>query len=158
VSKAQSIPGVKAIVTNENCKVWWGAGSIAGGVQYNDQMKQITKQRRYAFNNPVRFVGEPVAAVAATNRHIAEEAIRRITVDYEVWRNGLDAEEAMKPGAPQLWAEGNISLDTQNEPKPMTTKRGDVDAGFKSSDKVFEGRYATTLVHNAQMEPRSSLA
>src|SRR5215471_19002809 len=40
----------------------------------------------------------------------------------------------------------------------MTTKRGDVEAGFKASDRVFEGRYSTTLVHNAQMEPRSSLA
>ena len=39
-------------------------------------IKKITTQRRYAFNNPVRFVGEPVAAVAAVNRHVAEEALR----------------------------------------------------------------------------------
>src|SRR5713226_2585990 len=82
-SKAAALPGVKAIVTHENCMVVWGAGSVAGGVQYNDEIKKITKQRRYAFNNPVRFVGEPVAAVAAVNRHVAEEALHLITVDYE---------------------------------------------------------------------------
>src|SRR6202008_2242522 len=66
VSKARAVPGVKAVLTHENCSVVWGAGSVAGGLQYNDDIKEITKQRRYAFNNPVRYVGEPVAAVAAT--------------------------------------------------------------------------------------------
>jgi CO/xanthine dehydrogenase Mo-binding subunit len=51
------------------------------------------------FNNPVRFVGEPVAAVAATDRHMAEETLARIVVDYEVLPHVLDPEEALKPGA-----------------------------------------------------------
>src|SRR5262249_21389219 len=59
VSKARAMPGVRAVLTHENCKVVWGAGGIAGGQQYNDEVKKVTKQRRYAFNNPVRFVGEP---------------------------------------------------------------------------------------------------
>ncbi len=42
--------------------------------------------------------GEPVAAVAAVDRHIAEEALRLITVDYEVLPFVLDPEEALKPG------------------------------------------------------------
>ena len=75
ISRARALAGVKAILTHENCTVVWGAGSIAGGQQYNDEMKKITKQRRFAFNNPVRFVGEPVAAVAAVDRHVAEEAL-----------------------------------------------------------------------------------
>src|SRR5262249_52635960 len=61
VAKARALAGVKAIVTDENCRYVWGAGSIAGGQQYNDEMKRITTQRRFAFNNPVRFAGEPVA-------------------------------------------------------------------------------------------------
>ena len=116
VSKALAMPGVKAIVTHENCNVVWGAGSIAGGMQYNDDIKKITKQRRYAFNNPVRFVGDPVAAVAAVDRHIAEEALRRITVDYEVLPFVLDPEEALKPGAVQIWPEGNIRSITRTRP------------------------------------------
>jgi aerobic-type carbon monoxide dehydrogenase small subunit (CoxS/CutS family) len=70
-SQALAMPGVKAVVSHENCKFVWGAGGVAGGVQYNDQIKKITKQRRYAFNNPVRFAGDPVAAVAAVDRHTA---------------------------------------------------------------------------------------
>ncbi len=76
ISKALALPGVKSILTHENCTVVWGSGSVSGGRQYVDEVKKITRQRRYAFNNPVRFFGEPVAAVAATNRHIAEEALR----------------------------------------------------------------------------------
>ncbi len=158
VSKAAAMPGVKAIATSQNTNVVWGAGSIAGGVQYNEEMKRITKQRRYAFNNPVRFVGEPVAAVAATDRHLAEEALGRIVVEYEVLPHVLDPEEAMKPGAPLLYAEGNVALDTKNEAKPMTQARGNTADGLAKAAHVFEGRFTTTLVHNAQMEPRSSIA
>ena len=63
-AKAMALPGVKAVLTHLNSKVVWGAGSVAGGVQYDDENKRITKQRRYIFNNPVRFVGEPVRSAA----------------------------------------------------------------------------------------------
>jgi len=157
-SKALAMPGVKAVLTHENCNVVWGAGSIAGGRQYNDQVKKITKQRRYAFNNPLRFVGDPVAAVAAVDRHVAEEALRHIDVEYEVLPHVLDPEEALKPGAPQIWPEGNLSLDIQNEAKPFGERRGNVEDGFRASDRVFEDRYTTAFVHNAQMEPRNAVA
>src|SRR5215471_18899517 len=52
ISKAKALPGVKAVLTHENCQVVWGAGAVAGGAQYSDEIKKITKQRRYAFNNP----------------------------------------------------------------------------------------------------------
>src|SRR5262249_49006032 len=83
VSKAKALRGVQAIVTKENGDVVGGAGSIPGGAQYNDEIKKITKHRRYAFNNPVRFVGDPVAAVAAVDRHAAEDTLQLIAVDYE---------------------------------------------------------------------------
>ena len=158
VSKARALPGVKAVVTHENCRYVWGAGSIAGGQQYNDEVKKITKQRRYAFNNPVRFVGEPVAAVAAVDRHTAEEALGLIIVDYDLLPFVLDQEEAMKPGAPQIWPEGNVSLNARNEPQPITQRRGDIEAGFHAADHVFEDRFSTAFVHNAQMEPRAAVA
>ncbi len=158
VSAAQAMAGVKVVITHENCPFVWGAGSIAGGRQYADEIKKTTIQRRYAFNNPVRFVGEPVAAIAATDRHIAEEALRLIKVDYEVLPFVLDQEEALQENAPKIWPEGNLSLDVQNQAKPMTQKRGHIDDGFRASDHVFEDRYSTTFVHNAQMEPRAAVA
>jgi CO/xanthine dehydrogenase Mo-binding subunit/aerobic-type carbon monoxide dehydrogenase small subunit (CoxS/CutS family) len=158
VSKARALDGVKAVITHENCRYVWGAGSIAGGQQYNDEVKKITRQRRYAFNNPVRFVGEPVAAVAAVDRHTAEQALGLIVVDYELLPFVLDQEEAMKPDAPKIWPEGNVSLNARNEPLPIAQKRGDVDAGFRAADHVFEDRFSTAFVHNAQMEPRAAVA
>ena len=157
-AKARALPGVKAIVTHENCSVVWGAGSISGGAQYNDEVKKITKHRRYAFNNPVRFVGDPVAAVAAVDRHVAEEALQLIAVEYEPLPFVLDPEEALKPDAVKIWPEGNLSPTARNEFQPIGQKRGNVEDGFKASDRVFEERFSTSFVHNAQMEPRSALA
>ncbi|HYW74755.1 MAG TPA: xanthine dehydrogenase family protein molybdopterin-binding subunit, partial [Pyrinomonadaceae bacterium] len=158
VSKALALPGVKTILTHENSQVVWGAGGISGGQQYNDEIKKITKHRRYIFNNPVRFVGEPVAAVAAVNRHVAEEALRLIQVDYEVLGFVLEPEDALKPGVVQIWPEGNLSLNAQNQAQPQVTRRGNVEQGFNASDQVFEDRYTTAFVHNAQMEPRVCVA
>ncbi len=143
--KPQALPGVKAVITHDNCTVVWGAGSIAGGVQYNDEIKKITKQRRYAFNNPVRFVGDPVAAVAATDRHIAEDALQLIQVDYEVLPHVLEPEEALKPDAPKVWPEGNFALNPRNEQQPIGQKRGNVEEAFRTSEHVFEDRFSTTL-------------
>ena len=157
-SKALALPGVKAVVTHENCRFVWGAGSISGGQQYNEETKKITIHRRYAFNNPVRFVGEPVAAVAAVDRHVAEEALLLISVEYETLPFVLDPEEALEPGAVQIWPEGNLSPNARNEIQPLGTRRGNVQAGFASADHVFEDRYSTAFQHNAQMEPRVSVA
>ena len=158
VTKAAALPGVRAVATHENAKVVYGSGSIAGGGQYNDELKASTKHRRYTFDNLVRFVGEPVAAVAAVNRYVAEEALELIEVDYEELPFVVDPEEALEPGAPLIWPEGNLSLDRENEPRPRESRKGDVEAGFQAADQVFEARYKTGFVHDAPMEPRSALA
>ena len=82
-SKAEALPGVRAVITHETHQLIYGSGSISGGRQYNDSVKDITKRLRHMFPNPVRFVGQPVAAVAAVNRHVAEEALQLIEIDYE---------------------------------------------------------------------------
>ena len=158
VSKAMALPGVKLVLTHENCSIVWGAGSVAGGRHYVDSIKKSTRQRRYVFNNPVRFYGDPVAAVAAVNRHIAEEALRLIDVEYEPLPFVLDQEEALKPESVKIWPEGNLALSVENTAEPEIYRRGNVDEGFRTSDFVFEDRYTTTYVHNAQMEPRVCVA
>ena len=158
VSKAESLPGVKAVITHETTPVVWGAGSVAGGRQYNDDVKKMTKHRRHIFNNPSRFVGDPVAAVAAVDRHIAEEALQLIHVDYEPLPFVLDPEDALKPDAVKIWPEGNLSPDVENHLRPMVASRGDLATGFRMADHVFEDRYSTAFVHDAQMERRVCLA
>jgi len=157
-SRAEQLDGVVAVITNENAQVVWGAGSVSGGRQYNDPVKDATLHRRYIFNNPVRFVGEPVAAVAATDRHIAEQALSLIEVEYEELPFVLEPEEALQETAAQIWPEGNLAPDFRNNFEPMVTRRGEIDAGFAQADRVFEDRYSTAFIHNAQMEPRCALA
>src|SRR6185436_2306973 len=157
-SKALALPGVKAVISHENCRFVWGAGSISGGQQYNEEVKKITIHRRYVFNNPVRFAGEPVAAVAAIDRYIAEEALLLIDVEYEPLPFVLDPEAALEPGAVQIWPEGNLSPTARNEMQPLGTRRGNVAEAFAAADQVFEDRFSTAFQHNAQMEPRASLA
>ena len=158
VSRARGLPGVRAVITHETHEVVYGSGSIAGGVQYSDAAKDITLHRRYMFDNPVRYVGEPVAAVAAVDRHVAEEAVRLITVEYEELPFVLDVEEALAPGAPLIWPEGNLALNGRNEARPSGGRQGDPEAGFAAAAQVFEGRYTTAFVQDAQLEPRSALA
>lgn len=157
-SRAEALPGVRVVITHETHPISYGPGSIAGGRQYNDAMKEITTHLRYIFDNPVRFVGQPVAAVAAVDRHLAEEALELIEVDYEELPFVLDTEEALAPGAPAIWPEGNLALDYENQPRPMVTRAGDLEGGFAAADQIFEDRYTTAFVQDAQLEPRSALA
>ncbi len=157
ISEAARLPGVQAIITHEDAQVVWGAGSVNGGRQYNDPTKDATLHRRYIFNNPVRFVGDSVAAVAATDRHIAEEALSLIKVEYEELPFVLEPEAALEEGAPQVWPEGNLCPDFRANSEPMRSNIGDVETGFTEADQVFEERYDTGFIHNAQMEPRCSL-
>ena len=70
----------------------------------------------------------------------------------------LDPEDALESDAVRLWPEGNLSPDVDNQLAPMTTTGCDIDAGFHAADHVFEDRYSTAFVHDAQMERRVCLA
>ena len=143
-SKAQALAGVKAILTRETCDVIWSSG---GGFH-----------PRYLFNNPVRFAGDAVAAVAAVDRHVAEEALSLIEVEYEVLDFVLDPEEALRPGAVEIHPGGNRTPDDRGGLEPEGIRHGDVEAGFKDADRIFEDRFTSPHINNAQMEPRVSVA
>src|SRR3972149_39950 len=117
VSSAAKLPGVRAVV----------AGKDFPGIRYGN-MPQTRDYLPLAIDK-VRYIGEEVAAVAAIDEDIAEEALGLIRVEYELLPAVFDPEEAMKPGAPQLHekAAGNISAQT-------AFHFGDVDAGFDTSD------------------------
>lgn len=144
ISKAKALPGVKAIATRENCDVVWSSGDI--------------RNKRYLFNNPVRYMGDAVAAVAAIDRHTAEEATRLIEVEYEPLPFVLDAEEALKPDAPKIQPGGNFSPDDRGELKADTYRRGNPEEGFRAADLVIEDKYQSAHLNNAQLEPRVSAA
>jgi CO/xanthine dehydrogenase Mo-binding subunit len=143
-SNAEKLPGVKAVIHCFNTQIPWGSGGLT--------------QKRMIFNNPVRYVGDAVAAVAATDRYIAEDALTLIEVKYEKLPHVLDAAEALKPDAPKIYPKGNLSVGDGRVTAPIKEEWGDLEKGFKDADKIFEDTYVSKHVNNAQMERRVSVA
>ena len=112
------------------------------------------------------FVGDRVAAVAADSRAIAEEAVRRITVDYEELPAVLDLDAALGVDAPVLHpdAAGYRYLGGARPPVPhpnhqghVVARHGDVDAAFAHAARVFEHDFTTPRIHQAALEPRAAV-
>ncbi len=118
----------------------------------------IGKDFKYVYNpeNPppiaideVRFVGEPVAAVAAEDEETAKAAVEEVDVDYESLPFVLTADAAMSDNARVLvhrTVQGNIAAHVK-------VRVGDVEAGFKESDVVIENTYTTQMVQHLPLGP-----
>jgi xanthine dehydrogenase YagR molybdenum-binding subunit len=90
----------------------------------------------------VRYVGHPVAAVAATSRHVAEEALRAVVVEYEVSPAAIDPHEARREGAPEVYPERDKKAPTAAEMPNMPAKwtgnvrRSRVDLASRHGDRA----------------------
>lgn len=100
-----------------------------------------------------RYVGDEIMAVAAINEDLAEEALELVKVDYEVLPFVLEVEEAMKPGAPKLYPEGNVIQE-----KDDILVRGNIEEGFRQADVILEGNYKTNMIQHVTLEPRITVA
>ena len=101
-------------------------------------------------------VGDEVAVVAATDVYTALDAIELIDVEYRELPAVFSPEEAMKPGAVQVWPEGNIAGPKPGE--PWVAAYGDVEQGFAEADRVFEDEFYVSPTQGATMEPRGCVA
>jgi len=137
-SRAERLPGVKAVITGEETP-------FVFGVSHMDQTPLQTEK--------VRYVGDPVAAVAALDPDSLLEAMKLIKVDYEPLPAIFDPEEAMKEGAPIIHEgiERNIAANPRYD-------FGDVDKAFKEADHVFEDRFETQRVAHVCPEPHNCTA
>lgn len=137
-SKAWEVPGVKAVITYQD----------APSKKYGQQVKD---EQVFAASK-VRYVGDEVAAVAATSEKAAKEALDKIQVNYRPLPAVLDPVEAMSPEAPVIHDQpGNIAYSSH-------VKRGEVDTLLNKSDYVVEGYMETPAVHAMYLEPFSALA
>jgi CO/xanthine dehydrogenase Mo-binding subunit len=159
-SKAEKLPGVKAVVTAKD---------------FPDQKFEYIGPERVAVNfwhvsrnimarEKTLYEGHAVAGVAAINLRIAEEALALIEVDYEVLPHVIDVDAAMAPDAPLLF-EDMVSRGVEPAPtkpsnisKRLEFKIGDLDAGFASADVVIEKEFKTAAVHQAYIEPHACIA
>jgi xanthine dehydrogenase molybdenum-binding subunit len=100
----------------------------------------------------VRYVGDPVAAVAAETLDAAEEALELIDVKYEELPAVFDPEEAIKPDAPKIHPWGNFVIP------PTIVEFGNVEEGFREADYIFEGTYKTPIQCHVCLEPHACIA
>jgi len=152
IDKAKKLLGVRAIVVGKEMS------SVLGGEAIMD----------YPFLaiDKVRYVGEAVAAVAAINEEIAEEALDLIEVTYEELPAIFDPLKAMEEGAP-LIHEGINSYRHIPVIKPIEHSNichhvqfvnGDVGKGFNESDYVFDDTFTTQVVQHGAIEPHVAIA
>ena len=101
----------------------------------------------------VRYVGEPVAAVVASSRYVAEDACELVDVDYEPLEPVVDPESALAPGAPLLHEEHG-----SNDFAHVEYESGDVEAAFAGAAHVFRKRFHFGRTHAAPLEGRGAVA
>src|ERR1700692_1450948 len=110
--------------------------------------------RRLLAHEIVRFAGEPVAAVVATSRVAAQSAAEAIVVEYQVLPSVVDPLEAIKPGAPAVWADVPDNI-------VAAMKYGDaaaVEAQFAKAAHVVSLDLVNQRLVPSAMEPRSTIA
>lgn len=142
--KARKLRGVKAVMTGENVpKVKFGVFT---------HLPQTLDQYGLAMGK-ARYIGEEVAAVAAVDEWIAEEALDLISVEYEELSAVFDPEEGMKPGAPLVHE--NVERNISRAPR---FHYGDVDQGFQSAYYIREDKYVTQPVTHCAFEVHACIA
>ena len=136
-SKAKAMKGVMCVLT---------AKDIPGVNRYG-----IAFQDQYALaEDRVRYVGEPVALVAAETEEIAKDAIKAIHVRYRELPVITNPHQALAEGAPLIHEKGNLLLHSK-------IRKGNVDLGFSQADVIVENTYRTHVVDHAYMETEAGV-
>jgi xanthine dehydrogenase molybdenum-binding subunit len=139
-SKAREIPGVIAIVTAADTP-----GERYQGLIYKDWPIFV------AVGEETRYVGDVIAAVAATDRRTARRAAEAIIVDYEVREPVTSPESALKPDAPPIHKKGNLLSKSE-------INRGNVEEALKNSAHVAMHTFQTQFIEHMFLEPESCVA
>ena len=137
-TKARSLPGFKAMVTIKE---------IPRVVGYWFLLRSEKKEKdMFLRDNVVRFIGDPVLAVAAEDEEAALKALSMIDVTYEPLPSILDPREALNRSDVKIHEKGNTAFH-------VTKNFGDIEQGFKEADYVFENRFVTSKQKHASLEP-----
>ncbi len=137
---AKKASGVRAIVTGSDFEKTFG-------------VLPISKDEPAMARDQVRYVGEPVVAIAAESDREAFEALSLVRVDYEVTQESLSFEESMKERPDRIHPELGKS---NNLHKSVEQKFGDLGKGFSESDVVVEGSFEFPSVTHGFTEPHAT--
>jgi CO/xanthine dehydrogenase Mo-binding subunit len=148
VTKARAFPGVVCVLTAEDLPHARLTTDIPG---QTGQKRRTGSDAPVLASDVVRFVGEPIALVAAETLAIAEHALELIAIDYEPLPGVYDPQDALKPGAPVLHEPDNVVARWK-------IRKGDVQGGMEAADLIIENTYRVPFVEHAYLEPEAGLA
>ena len=158
-SRAERLPGVAAVLTRDDLT----------GDHIDPYFGLIIQDQAPVALDKVRFVGDPVAAVAAVDEDTAAEALELIDVEYQELPAVFDAEEALRPGA-VLLHEGvrriipgrpDVAARSQagtNIVHLFKQRKGDIAQGFRDSEEIFDNTFTSPPVNHAALEPHVAVA
>ncbi len=148
-SKAKAHPGVVAVYTAQDLE---GVAPMPCAWLIPDSDLKVPVYTPLA-SDKVRFVGDAVAVVVAEDSYIADDALDLIEVEYEELPAIVNQEEAIKPGAPQLYDDVPNNLVFH-----WKFRNGDPDGAAQAAEVLIKQRFIQQrLIPNA-MEPRSAVA
>ena len=150
-SEALKVDGVIDVITGEVTDLLFG--------DCIEDHPPIARER-------VRYVGEPVAVIVATNKESAENALEKVKVEYEDLPAVFDPVEAMRKEAPLIHPDlGKYKHFKTYHPKAGTNifhhyhlEKGDIEKGFKESKFIIEKEFYFPLYSHCQLEPHGCMA
>jgi CO/xanthine dehydrogenase Mo-binding subunit len=158
-SKARGLPGVVAVLTGQDLVdrddlfPWYGPVFRDQGVLAIDR---------------VRFVGDPVAAVAAVDLDTAQEAVGLIDVEYEELPAVFSIDEALAEDAPEIhpgpsrigqtFPDVIINPQGGNVCNHFKLRKGDIEAGFAEAAHIFEDVFTSPAVQHVPLETHACVA
>ena len=155
-SEAEKFPGVKAVVTGKEFATNFN-NPLIGNPLADQPFLAVEK---------VRYVGEPIAVVAAINPEIAEDALDLIRVEYEQLPAVLNVEDALKYDIPLVHenfnnfrcSPGFKPVENSNICSYIEIKNGNIEQGFGEADFVFEDIFTTHSTQHVPMECHVGIA
>ncbi len=141
LSKALALPGVIAIITGKDLPIPYG-------------ILPVSQDEHALCIDKVRFVGDPVAAVAAIDEDVAFDAMNLIEVEYERLNTISSIEEAIMIDEPRIHEYG----DDANVHKKVSLEFGEVDEGFAEADLIREDTFFYEGNTHLPMEQHAAVA
>ena len=163
---AEATPGVKAVITAKDFPIFEQQQAIDFIAEQFRGARIMAEH--FMARDKALYRGHPVAAIAATSPHIAEEAAKLIHVDYEVLPAVFTIKDALKDDAPLVHdslttvirgpAGREVSDTKSNVASHTQLRRGDLETGFKEAEVIVEREFSTQPVHPGYIEPFATTA
>jgi CO/xanthine dehydrogenase Mo-binding subunit len=146
-SRAETVPGVRAVVTHAD---------VPKNVYGHLEALGIPADEPLLAEGDVRYRGQPIAAVAAEDNHVALEALDAIEVEYEERPALFDVRKALDPDAPKIHQWGNVypHFGPYNHRR---VRKGDLDRAFDQADSIVSGVYRPQAIEHCPLETQTAL-